>query len=771
MATVMTAASEVAWAAHAAGLCVVPPMEDGSKRPDGSWKQFQKVRPSKAQMSSWYGDHSGVGLICGLVSGGLEMLEFEGRAVHEGVSKAFLVRAEEVGLSPLVERIRAGYQERTPSGGIHLLYRCASPRGNTKLARRPALPAELVADPADKVRVLIETRGEGGFTIVAPSNGRVHPDGGAWRLERGSLATIATITDEERDDLYTLARSFDQMPEEEPWKATGQPQGHGDDERPGDWYNALPDVVERTLDVLTRHGWTFVRASGQTLFLRRPGKDIGISATLNHPGGKPGRLINFSSSSEFSTEHSVDPFGVLVQLEHGGDFAAASRALLEERGDGGGGYTLVSSATEVVEEMCDDDEEGWPVPPDGRAFHGVLGDIARVVEPHTEADPIGMMGTFLAMFGCAVGPGPYLYQGSMQRTNLSLLVVGDTSVGRKGTGLGVARDVFGMVDPDFRRFEVPGLASGEGLAGHLSRNGGEPRALLVESEFGRLLTVMNREGSSMSSILRNAWDGVPLGSVRSLAGAIVTNHHVTMVGHITRAELKQKLTTVDAANGFANRILFVAVRRVRLVPFPQSPTWLVQPYVPRLKAVLEAASGRGEMAWDEDARIRWEMFYTATASEPRVGLLGAVTGRHEAMVARLALLYALADGDDQVRVQHLEAGIAFADYARRSAAYALGDSTGNVDADELRGILRRGGDVTWDDAKRELGIRKASEMEAIVSVLTGQGLARVMRAVRADGATGGRPRRVIRSLEMGANGAKGAKGAPPLRHFQGENAA
>lgn len=752
----MTAARETAWAAHAAGLCVVPPMEDGSKRPDGSWKQYQTVRPSRVQMSHWYGDHSGVGLICGAVSGGLEMLEFEGRACREGVSTAFLARAKAVGLDELVARVRTGYQERTPSGGIHLLYRCATPLGNTKLARRPASDAELIADPRDKVRVLIETRGEGGFTIIAPSGGPVHPDGGDWRLEGGSVETIATITDDERDELFRLARSFDQMPEEAAW--TPPPRLHvvGDDDRPGAWYNDRPDVVERTLDVLTRHGWTYVRGAGQTLYLRRPGKGSGISATLNHPGGKAGRLINFSSSAEFSTEHSVDPFGVLVQLDYGGDFAAAGRAIAEERDGPSVGYTLSYSEDDVEEEQ---DDDGWPAPPAPAAYHGILGDIALAVEPHTEADPVGMLGTLLAMFGCAVGPGPYLYQGSMQRTNLSLLIVGDTSSARKGTGLSVARDVFSIVDPDFHRFEVPGMASGEGLVNHFTRNSGEPRAMLVESEFGRVLTIMAREGSTVSSILRNAWDGVPMGSVRSQSGSIITNHHVTMLGQITRSELRRKLTDDDAANGFANRMLFVAVRRVRLVPFPASPRHIIEPHAMRLRGIVAGASLRGELVWDKEARQGWEEFYIRSASEVRVGLLGAVTARHEPQVARLSLLYALADESEHVGLRHLEAAIAFADYARRSAALALGDSTGNPDADQLRGILRLEGEVAWDEAKRELGIRKASEMDAVVKLLRDLGVAHVVRIAKAEG---GRARRVIRNGM--AKGAKGAKGAgPPSR--------
>ena len=63
--------------------------------------------------------------------------------------------------------------------------------------------------------MLIETRGEGGFIIVAPSGGPVHPSGRPYVLRSGGFDTIATITPEERSDLFALARSFDQMPRRE----------------------------------------------------------------------------------------------------------------------------------------------------------------------------------------------------------------------------------------------------------------------------------------------------------------------------------------------------------------------------------------------------------------------------------------------------------------------------------------------------------------------------------------------------------------------------
>src|SRR5687768_13867536 len=41
--------------AHAAGLCVLPPRQDGSKRTEGAkWEQWQKRRPDDGQLAAWF---------------------------------------------------------------------------------------------------------------------------------------------------------------------------------------------------------------------------------------------------------------------------------------------------------------------------------------------------------------------------------------------------------------------------------------------------------------------------------------------------------------------------------------------------------------------------------------------------------------------------------------------------------------------------------------------------------------------------------------------
>ena len=307
-----------ALAAHRAGICCIPTAEDGTKRPFDEWACYQTQRPSVDDLLRWYEVERRTGLffVCGRVSGNLGCLEFDCRATFD----AFLAAAAHAGLGDVVERVRDGCEDETPGGGVHWPFRCEEIGRNTALARRPKLPEEM-RTPHDKVKVLIETREEGGGMIAAPSHGGVHPTGRAYRRVRGSVATVATITPAERAELYALARSFDRMPK----PATHQPRdaggSSGDGTRPGDDLNRRVPWI----DILGPHGWTPLFERNGATYWRRPGKDWGVSATTDYRNN--GLLWLFTSSTEFEPDTSYTRFGAFATLEFGGDFGAAARFL------------------------------------------------------------------------------------------------------------------------------------------------------------------------------------------------------------------------------------------------------------------------------------------------------------------------------------------------------------------------------------------------------------------------------------------------------------
>ena len=94
----------------------------------------------------------------------------------------------------------------------------------------------------------------------------------------------------------------------------------------------------------------------------------------------------------------------------------------------------------------------------------------------------------------------------------------------------------------------------------------DKRLLLVEPEFGSTLRVLEREGNTLSAQIRQAWDS---GNIRVLTknkAARATDAHISILGHVTREELLKYLNQTEQCNGFANRILWVAVRRSKFLP-------------------------------------------------------------------------------------------------------------------------------------------------------------------------------------------------------------
>lgn len=311
--------------ALAHGLSTVPPLEDGTKAPDGRWKRYQRERATLDVVHVWYGtkgtpSRSGCGLVCGAVSGNLECLEFDAKGrLYERYRSA----ARAMGYGELIDRLDAGYLERSPSGGLHWLYRCAVISGNTKLAQYES--EDLGPDGKPIVKPLIETRGEGGYIIVAPTNGRVHETGKPYVLLAGGFATIPTISPEERQALWDLARMFCELPESAN-EAKGPPLDPGPiragDLSPWDDFDSRASIG----DILEPHGWKLVfTGSDGTEFWRRPGKDRSWSATFNHRGS--GRFKCFTSSCPIPTEGTQSKFAVYAYLNHRGDFQEAARAL------------------------------------------------------------------------------------------------------------------------------------------------------------------------------------------------------------------------------------------------------------------------------------------------------------------------------------------------------------------------------------------------------------------------------------------------------------
>ncbi|ALW89636.1 bifunctional DNA primase/polymerase [Deinococcus actinosclerus] len=301
------------------GCSVIPVGPD--KRPWIAWKPYQEKRADHAQIQKWASNPktTGFALVCGAISGGAEVLDFDEPDFYPAWINAAPDWAVDLP------------SQKTGGGGWQVAYRRPLPPGNTKLAwvpREADENGEVIA--AGRV-VAIETRGTGGYVLIPHS---LHPSGNTYEPAHGSWAELPTLTEEQAQQLHEAARSTCQAPLSRQ-ELTRLQQAHetrskahrapADGESVVDAYNGKYDIHEA------------LRAAGYTPFTKtrytRPGADAS-------PGGvhlledKRGRLCSYHHSSNdlLNDGHLHDPFDLFVAYQHGGDFKAAVKAAARELG-------------------------------------------------------------------------------------------------------------------------------------------------------------------------------------------------------------------------------------------------------------------------------------------------------------------------------------------------------------------------------------------------------------------------------------------------------
>jgi hypothetical protein len=288
---------------------------NGLKIPKAQWKQYQSTC---SPVENWHNHYQGngyVGIITGRVSMNFETIDIDTKNDPENTivnQYRALIPNELYDKLVVVE---------TPTGGLHYRYRCPGVviERNQELAKH------------SDGRVIIETRGEGGYVCHHRFNYKVLQ--GQFDLSNLKV-TLNEITPDERELLLTSARSLNRFIKEK--------------EKPTTYKDPCVVAFNKEyngVELFTKHNWTIANETDERVYVLRPG------SSAHHSGVyfKETKLFYcFSTSTQFKPEASYNNFQILQVMENIGDYRKAMKLLANL------GY--VAESTVSVKEKVTDQE-------------------------------------------------------------------------------------------------------------------------------------------------------------------------------------------------------------------------------------------------------------------------------------------------------------------------------------------------------------------------------------------------------------------------------
>ena len=309
---------KIAYAYKERGLTVIP--VNSLKQPTVNWNQYQDKIMSDQEIEKYFKNVYGLALICG-GEGQVYCLDID---LKHSLVDNFIEELKEAVPNEILKKL---WVQETPSGGYHWIFKCEDIGRNEKLANRLTTAEEkhntyieafnnvklrnnaLKIASNDKTRVILETRGNGGYFVVAPTQG--------YKKVYGSLQYL---TKEEKDHLFEICRSFNEYSEEKKNFELNKYQGENN---PFEEYNDRGD----SLSLLLQHGWQVVSESSGYVRLKRPGSTHSASSALFD---KNTRIFNvFSTSTMFDVNTGYTPVNVFIALEANGDTKEAYKKLID----------------------------------------------------------------------------------------------------------------------------------------------------------------------------------------------------------------------------------------------------------------------------------------------------------------------------------------------------------------------------------------------------------------------------------------------------------
>ena len=779
----------------AAGYALIPIRPDESKAPAiKSWGAIaggEEPPPSATDLVAMVrgGRCDGVAAVMGVASGNAEMLELEGRIRHR--LPELYESAEAFGIGDLFGRLCQGCTETSPAGGVHFYVRVSDGvvAGNTKLA---------VRSRRNKDEVLAETRGQGGYSICAPSGGRTHKLNRPYEMLAGSPANTPMVTVEELEQLHRLFRLFDERPAaplnaSPPKEWSEEKSGVGDGLSPGDDFNARM-TWEELLEGWIKVHETTDQEGRKIMHWRRPGKDRGVSASVLGDGEW---LYNFSSSVPLPTENTLSKFAVFTHLHHDGDFSAAA-ADLAQRGYGRRTRAQSADTTDVPEYQ--------PLPLDLLPCR--VREFVRAAAAETGCDPCFVALPALAALGAAIGNTRRLRLKTTWRVPpiVWTVLVGESG-NQKTTGFQLAvgpiqrlqaqalkryEAEFAEYEGTLRRWEavarknrlekpkppiaeryVCGDTTVEALAPLLRDN---PRGLLLErDELRGWIGSFDRYASGTRSRSDEAhWlsmynSGAILVDRKSAGGGVihVPRASICITGGIQPGTLRRALSAEHRESGLAARLLMAYPPRTPKhwtegAMLPEIADGYANLFPRLLSLQWEERDGERlpiDMGLSEEAKQVYVDFYNSHNQETarHTGDLAAAWSKLEETPARLALVIELVTWagsgamrqPEEISLRSMEMAIGLTEWFKNETRriYALlftGDADGTpTERERLIQFLRRhGGQATVRQVQAGCSfLKKPGKAEAALEELVTDVLG---VWVEQTGGTSGRPKRLFR---------------------------
>lgn len=290
-----------------AGLSVIPTSE--RKSPIVDWKIYQSRLPTHDELGKWDNMHPyGIGVVTGAVSGNLVCFDMDLKNLEPDQREQFENDFETALRDANINAVNSLITVETMSGGLHYIARHKEgpSRSGKALAKSPT------------GKVIFETREEGHFIQSAPTD--------CYNPIMGTMTEIPEISEETYFTILSIISAMNQKIDEpvrhEQQKSTNRGEKGVS---PLDDYDNRATEAD-IIGLLTVAGWKLLRRVRDSLQFQRPGKnDRMLSATWNHI---PGRFYCFTSSTDFEPCKAYKPCGVYAVLNHGGDFKATAKALV-----------------------------------------------------------------------------------------------------------------------------------------------------------------------------------------------------------------------------------------------------------------------------------------------------------------------------------------------------------------------------------------------------------------------------------------------------------